>query len=50
MNTIVIPLFYNVTHLDFAGPHPLLSGVPGAQTVVASLFGEPNRFRVRSPL
>ena len=40
MTTILIPLYQDVTHLDFTGPHQFLSRVPGAQVVVASLDGE----------
>ena len=40
MTTILIPLYEDVTHLDFTGPHQFLSRVPGAQVVVASLDGE----------
>lgn len=34
---IVIPLFPDVTHLDFTGPHQVLSRLPGARITVASL-------------
>lgn len=34
---IVIPLFQGVTHLDFTGPHQVLSRAPDAKVVVASL-------------
>jgi putative intracellular protease/amidase len=36
---IVIPLFENVTHLDFTAPHQVLSRAPQAQVVVASIGG-----------
>jgi len=36
---IVIPLYPNVTHLDFTGPHQVLSRAPDAEVVVASLGG-----------
>jgi len=36
---IVIPLYPMVTHLDFTGPHQVLSRAPGAEVVVASLGG-----------
>lgn len=36
---IVIPLFPQVTHLDFTGPHQVLSRTPGARVIVASLGG-----------
>ncbi|HEV7386218.1 MAG TPA: DJ-1/PfpI family protein, partial [Phenylobacterium sp.] len=36
---IVIPLFPDVTHLDFTGPHQVLSRAPGAEVVVASVGG-----------
>jgi putative intracellular protease/amidase len=37
--TIVIPLFPDVTHLDFTGPHQVLSRAPGAELIVASMGG-----------
>ena len=37
--TIVIPLYPQVTHLDFTGPHQVLSRVPGAKVIVASKGG-----------
>lgn len=36
---IVFPLFPGVTHLDFTGPHQILSRLPGAKVLVASLAG-----------
>ncbi|WP_372784160.1 DJ-1/PfpI family protein [Phenylobacterium sp.] len=36
---IVIPLFPGVTHLDFTGPHQVLSRAPDAEVIVASLGG-----------
>ena len=36
---IVIPLYPNVTHLDFTGPHQVLSRLPGATVSVASMGG-----------
>lgn len=36
---IVIPLYPQVTHLDFTGPHQVLSRVPGAKVIVASKGG-----------
>jgi putative intracellular protease/amidase len=36
---IVIPLYPDVTHLDFTGPHQVLSRAPGARVVVASMGG-----------
>jgi len=36
---IVIPLFPNVTHLDFTGPHQVLSRAPNAEVIVASMGG-----------
>lgn len=36
---IVIALFPGVTHLDFTGPHQILSRLPGAVVTVASLGG-----------
>jgi cyclohexyl-isocyanide hydratase len=41
MNTILIPLYEGVTHLDFTGPHQFLSSVPDAHVIVASLRGAP---------
>jgi cyclohexyl-isocyanide hydratase len=37
--TIVIPLYPNVTHLDFTGPHQVLIRAPNAQVIVASMGG-----------
>jgi cyclohexyl-isocyanide hydratase len=37
---IVIPLYPDVTHLDFTGPHQVLSRAPNAEIVVASLGGQ----------
>ena len=36
---IVIPLYPDVTHLDFTGPHQVLSRAPSAEVVVASMGG-----------
>ena len=36
---IVIPLFSDVTHLDFTGPHQVLSRAPNSQMTVASMGG-----------
>ena len=36
---IVIPLYPDVTHLDFTGPHQVLSRAPGAEVIVASMDG-----------
>jgi cyclohexyl-isocyanide hydratase len=36
---IVIPIFPKVTHLDFTGPHQVLSWMPDARVTVASLGG-----------
>ena len=36
---ILIPLYPDVTHLDFTGPHQVLSRAPGAEVVVASMGG-----------
>lgn len=36
---IVIPLYPMVTHLDFTGPHQVLSRLPGARMTVASKGG-----------
>jgi len=36
---IVIPLYPNVTHLDFTGPHQVFSRLPNADTIVASIGG-----------
>jgi putative intracellular protease/amidase len=40
MLEIVIPLFDGVTHLDFTGPHQVLSRTPDARVTVASLGGK----------
>ncbi len=37
--SIVIPLYPDVTQLDFTGPHQVLSRAPGADVVVASMGG-----------
>jgi cyclohexyl-isocyanide hydratase len=36
---IVIPLYPDVTHLDFTGPHQVLSRAPNAKVTVASMGG-----------
>jgi putative intracellular protease/amidase len=36
---IVIPLYPDVTHLDFTGPHQVLSRLPGGRITVASVGG-----------
>lgn len=36
---IVIPLYPGVTHLDFTGPHQVLSRLPGGRVTVASMGG-----------
>jgi len=36
---IVIPLYPDVTHLDFTGPHQVLSRLPNAKVTVASMGG-----------
>ncbi|MBS0362511.1 MAG: DJ-1/PfpI family protein [Proteobacteria bacterium] len=36
---IVIPLYPDVTHLDFTGPHQVLSRLPGGRVTVASMGG-----------
>lgn len=41
MTTILIPLYEGVTHLDFTGPHELLTSVPGTEVIVASMGGLP---------
>lgn len=38
---IVFAIFPGVTHLDFTGPHQVLSRLPGAKVTVASLDGKP---------
>ncbi|HEY8616420.1 DJ-1/PfpI family protein [Phenylobacterium sp.] len=42
MNTfhVVFPLYPGVTHLDFTGPHQVLSRLPGARVHVASIGGQ----------
>lgn len=37
---IVFPLYPDVTHLDFTGPHQVLSRIPGARVTVASMGGQ----------
>jgi len=39
--TIVFALYPEVTHLDFTGPHQVLSRLPGAKVVAASEAGTP---------
>jgi len=41
MTTIVIPRYEGVTHLDFTGPHQILTSVPGIEVIAASLGGAP---------
>lgn len=36
---IVIPLYPNVTHLDFTGPHQVFSRLPNTKVTVASMGG-----------
>ena len=36
---IVIPLYPDVTHLDFTGPHQVLSRLPNAEVIVGSMGG-----------
>lgn len=36
---IVIPIYPGVTHLDFTGPHQVLSRLPAAKVIVASIGG-----------
>ncbi|MGA0605340.1 DJ-1/PfpI family protein [Phenylobacterium sp. VNQ135] len=38
--SIVIALYPGVTHLDFTGPHQVLSRAPDAEVVVASMGGQ----------
>jgi transcriptional regulator GlxA family with amidase domain len=38
---IVFPLYQDMTHLDFTGPHQVLSRLPGAELVVASMGAAP---------
>ena len=40
MRTIVIPIFNDVTHLDFTGPHQVLCRAPDTQVIVASVEGK----------
>ncbi|HEY0650039.1 DJ-1/PfpI family protein [Phenylobacterium sp.] len=37
---ILFVLYPGVTHLDFTGPHQVLSRAPGSETIVASLGGQ----------
>jgi transcriptional regulator GlxA family with amidase domain len=39
--TIVFPIYPAVTQLDFTGPHQVLSRLPGATVLVASMGGTP---------
>jgi putative intracellular protease/amidase len=39
--TIVFPIYPAVTQLDFTGPHQVLSRLPGATVLVASMGGAP---------
>jgi transcriptional regulator GlxA family with amidase domain len=39
--TIVFPLYPGVTQLDFTGPHQVLSRLPGARVIVASVGAAP---------
>lgn len=41
MTTVVIPLYEGVTHLDFTGPHQIMSILPDTEVIVASLDGVP---------
>lgn len=38
--SIVIPLYPQVTHLDFTGPHQVLARLPGTTLTVASMGGK----------
>lgn len=37
--SIVIPLYPDITHLDFTGPHQVLSRAPNADVIVAAMRG-----------
>ena len=37
---VLFPIYPGVTHLDFTGPHQVLSRLPGAQIIVASVQGQ----------
>lgn len=39
--SIVFPLYSDMTHLDFTGPHQVLARLPGARLTVASIGGAP---------
>jgi cyclohexyl-isocyanide hydratase len=41
MTTVVIPIYNEVTQLDFTAPHQFLSMVPDIKVIVASLGGTP---------
>jgi cyclohexyl-isocyanide hydratase len=41
MAKVLIPLYEGVTHLDFTGPHQILSTLPGFDVITASLDGAP---------
>lgn len=38
---ILFPIYPDVTHLDFTGPHQVLARLPGARITVASTGGQP---------
>ena len=38
---IVFPIYQGVTHLDFTGPHQVLTRLPDARVIVASVEGKP---------
>ena len=40
MANVLIPLYEGVTHLDFTGPHQVLSTLPDFDVVTASLDGK----------
>ena len=41
MTTVVIPVYNEVTHLDFTAPHQFLSMIPDIKVIIASLDGAP---------
>jgi cyclohexyl-isocyanide hydratase len=38
---ILFPIYPDVTHLDFTGPHQFFARLPNVKVVVASVGGEP---------
>ena len=47
---IVIALYPGVTHLDFTGPHQVLSRTPNAEVIVASPAFAPQVAKILAPV